>query len=140
MNVDLLHTGWAAAIGTVAAGAFLDVADIARPATGTGSMDETTGDVGNDATPVAAGVACRVQRLTAMARPREHGGEQVTAGDVRVEFARTVTDLRVGDIVTLTAAQDPWLADRALRVTEPTGNTLHATRVVYCSSDSTPSG
>lgn len=102
-----------------------------------GDLDPETGtypDTGQ-ATPHFTG-ACRVQVLLTDSRV-ETAGDQVTVAGYLVVVSQTATEVRVGDIVAITAVDDngsPALAGRELRVTGVARGTLTWEQDLTCSA------
>lgn len=90
----------------------LDTCTVARP---TGSTTSSTGVVTPVTTTVYTG-KCRIQAPPAVERDLEAAGRTTVATRAVLSVPVTATALAVGDVVTVTAATDPGMVGRALRV------------------------
>jgi hypothetical protein len=102
---------------TLALSLMVDAITFTR-ATGTTTFDETTGrETAGAATTVYTG-PCKVQRQRVAPADPEAGERTVTVEQVEVHVPVETTEVRIGDVGTITSAVfDPALVGRKFRVT-----------------------
>jgi hypothetical protein len=76
---------------------------------------------------------CRVQQHQATADEKDIGEDNLLLLRVEVQLPMSVTDLEVGDVITMTAsANDPDLPGRAFRIHDLAHKTEATARRVQC--------
>jgi hypothetical protein len=97
-----------------AQGGFIDTCTITRLANG--AVDENTGRIAQSVQTIYEGV-CRVQNQRAQSRAEEVGEDRPLLLPMEIQLPMTVTALRVGDKVTITASvNDADLVGRVFQV------------------------
>lgn len=94
--------------------------------------DTTTGEVTEPTSTLYTG-KCRVQQASAQAQREDAGEDRLLLLRLEVQLPMSVTDLEVGDLVTVTAsAHDPDLPGRVFRVHDLAHKTHATARRVQC--------
>lgn len=94
--------------------------------------DTTTGEVTESASTLYTG-KCRVQQASAQAQREDAGEDRLLLLRLEVQLPMSVTDLEVGDLVTVTASvHDPDLPGRVFRVHDLAHKTHATARRVQC--------
>lgn len=94
--------------------------------------DTTTGEVAEPVTTLYTG-QCRVQQQKADARREDVGEDNLLLLRIEVQLPMSVTGLRVGDLITITAsAHDPDLPGRVFRAHDLAHKTHATARRVQC--------
>lgn len=121
----------ALARGRIAAEAgMVDACTITR--IGTRVTDTTTGEVTEPTTTLYTG-KCRVQQAQAVATEETVGEDHLLLLRIEVQLPMSVTGLRVGDLITITAsAHDADLPGRVFRVHDLAHKTHATARRVQC--------
>ena len=114
----VIPSGWSAHHQPVAEGTMTGACTIRDPkATVTGPFDPDTGTFPKAPAPPYYTGACRAQQQR---QPQEAttGGEEITTHDYLVPVPASVTGVKLGHVVKITAAVDASLVGRVLQVTD----------------------
>jgi hypothetical protein len=124
--------GWEAHHRPVAEATFTAAITFKRP-NGAPVFDSTKGETTQPTVTIYSG-SCRIQEL-----PREHttiaAAERITWRRYRVSLTIAATGLRLDDVGTVDAANDPSLIGRGLRVIDVERGSLTFQRDLTCTDD-----
>jgi hypothetical protein len=135
-GTPVIPPGWQQAHGAVAAKTMTATVDLRKPGSTTGFADRRTTYTPN--APYATDQAARVQAQTSRAvQPGEElqaeEGLQVAGYLVTLTLARDVTEEpATGDLVDVTASDDPLLTGRTLKVSDIARGSLRFERDLFC--------
>lgn len=109
----------------------VDTGSISRPGEG-GTLDPVTGLW----TPTPAAVVhtgpCRLRQPNTAEQEVVFGDELVTRQRWLVDFPHTVTEGRIGDVITITASDDPEAEARSFRIVAESAMTYNLYREYAC--------
>lgn len=134
-GTPVIPPGWQQAHGAVAAKTMTAVVNLRKPGSTTGFADRRTTYTPN--TPYATGQAARVQAQTSRAvQAGEEQAEetlQVAGYLVTLTLDRTVEhEPATGDLVDVTASDDPLLTGRSLKISDVVRGSLRFERDAFC--------
>jgi hypothetical protein len=112
----------------------VDTCTITRPGSDSGTFDPDTGETVPSARTTVYTGKCRSRSREVLSRVAEMGGQAVTTSAYVVSIPVTTTGVEVGDMVTVTASNDPG-AVRNLIVQSVESATYVTARRLLCSDN-----
>ncbi len=129
----IFHPAWSESNRIPAATALTATCMHTRPGVGAVVFDPATGTTSTPVpTTIAADLPCRVQTTRAQQLEQVVGGQLVTSRIYIVEVPWDHSDIRVDDVLTVTASEAPSLVGRALRVADVVATSQQWTQVLRC--------
>jgi hypothetical protein len=129
----VVNTRMLTALRAIATGSMVDECAVTRGAGAStfSPFDPDTGQHESDSDDIYTG-PCRVQPRATDDRVVNVGEEPTSQRDYTVSLPWDAPEIKVDDLVTVTASNDPLLVDRVLRVLDVAHSTLQTSRELVC--------